>query len=113
VEQARCIRVEDEIAHRRIKLRGTVDRCGPCPRCGGTDRFAINVAINVRKQCFIWRGAAAGDVIAMCSFVTAVETLTGDEFRRPMTPPPEKAKREGEAYGRERHRKAARYWQRR
>jgi hypothetical protein len=47
-EQARAVRIEDEIARRGIKLRGRVDRCGPCPMCGGTDRFAINT----RKQVF-------------------------------------------------------------
>jgi hypothetical protein len=81
IDQARAVRVEDEIARRGIKLRGNVDRCGPCPVCGGRDRFAINV----RKQCFICRGSAAGDVIAMvehldgCNFVAAVETLTGED----------------------------------
>jgi hypothetical protein len=59
IENARAIPIESEIARRGIQLKGTVDRCGPCPRCGGRDRFAINL----RKQCFICRGAAAGDVI--------------------------------------------------
>jgi hypothetical protein len=43
VADARSIRIEDETAKRGIKLRGGVDRCGPCPQCGGFDRFSINV----------------------------------------------------------------------
>ena len=77
IERARGVPIEAEIARRGIRLTGRIDRCGACPRCGGCDRFSINV----RKQVFLCRGAAAGDVIAMvrhldgCSFVTAVEVL--------------------------------------
>ena len=42
VEQARAVSIECEIERRGIKLRGEIDRCGPCPKCGGTDRFSIN-----------------------------------------------------------------------
>jgi phage/plasmid primase-like uncharacterized protein len=54
---------------------------GPCPRCGGRDRFQISL----RKRLFLCRGTAAGDVIDLvrhiddCSFAAAVETLTGQE----------------------------------
>jgi len=82
VANARAVRIEDEIARRGIKLNGgTVERCGPCPRCGGDDRFSINT----RKQVFNCRGCGAkGDVIALVelldatNFVHAVETLTGE-----------------------------------
>lgn len=80
IERARATRIEDEIERRGIKLVGRVDRCGPCPQCGGTDRFAINV----RKQCFNCRGCgASGDVIALamfldgCGFAEAVTRLAG------------------------------------
>lgn len=53
---------------------------GPCPVCGGSDRFAINQ----RKNVFVCRGSgASGDVIALarylhaCDFMTACEILTG------------------------------------
>jgi hypothetical protein len=78
---ARSIRMEDEIARRRIRLCGKVERVGPCPMCGGTDRFSINT----RKQVFNCRGLGGGKVIDMvmhldgCDFVTAVRTLTGIE----------------------------------
>ena len=110
LERARTVRIEDEIARRGIRLKGRIDRCGPCPVCGGHDRFAINV----RKQCFICRGCGiAGDVIKLvqhldnCAFVSAVETLFGDDVR-PQASPPAK-KQISDDYEREQHRKAA-WW---
>jgi hypothetical protein len=87
VEDARAIKVEDEVAGRGITLRGRgVDRCGPCPVCGGTDRFSINIA----KQLWHCRGCQhGGDVIALVchldrlAFREAVEQLAG----RPAQPP--------------------------
>jgi len=79
VADARAVRIEDEIARRGIKLRGGVDRCGPCPRCGGTDRFSINI----KKQVFNCRGFEGGDVIALVrhidgvSFAEAITYLAG------------------------------------
>ncbi|EJW11719.1 virulence-associated protein E [Rhodovulum sp. PH10] len=80
ITAAKAIRIEDELARRGIKLRGKVERAGPCPRCGGTDRFSINT----KKQVFHCRGCAAGgDVITMVmlldggTFPEAVETLAG------------------------------------
>jgi CHC2 zinc finger/Toprim domain len=74
-----AVRVEDEIARRAIKLSGRgPEYWGPCPVCGGTDRFSINV----KKQ--VWncrRCAKGGDVIALvqhidgCDFKTAMRTL--------------------------------------
>jgi hypothetical protein len=83
IDQARAVRIESEIATRGIRLMGRGrDRCGPCPRCGGTDRFAINIS----KQVFLCRGCdRAGDVIELvrflddCDFNTACETLTRQE----------------------------------
>jgi phage/plasmid primase-like uncharacterized protein len=73
IAAARAVRVEDEIARRRIRLRGKVERVGPCPVCGGTDRFSINT----RKQFFNCRGFGGGDVIAM------VQHLDGCTFPVP------------------------------
>jgi hypothetical protein len=96
VERARLVPIEIEIERRGIVLKGTVDRCGPCPVCGGTDRFSINT----RKQVFLCRGCGAkGDVIAMvqhidgCSFHEAIELLTGDQLRRPAVQTPARAER--------------------
>ena len=85
IERAGAVRIEDEIERRGIKLVGWVDRCGPCPQCGGKDRFSINV----RKQVFLCRGCAArGNVIALvrfldgCSFHEALEYLTGERLMK-------------------------------
>jgi DNA primase len=85
VERARAVRIEDVAARRGIKLNGTGgknERCGPCPQCGGEDRFAINV----RKQVLNCRGCGArgGGAINLVQFldgtdfVHACETLTGE-----------------------------------
>ena len=83
IERARAVPIESVIERRGVKLRGKTDRCGPCPRCGGQDRFSINV----REQVFNCRGCGAkGDVIALVQFLdgvdfkTAVETLSGERM---------------------------------
>jgi hypothetical protein len=64
----------------RLEKAGAAEWVGPCPVCGGTDRFSINV----HKRVFNCRGCGAkGDVISMveefsgCSFNEACEWLTG------------------------------------
>jgi Toprim domain/CHC2 zinc finger len=91
IQRAEAVRIEDEIERRGIKLVGWVDRCGPCPQCGGKDRFSINV----RKQVFLCRGCAArGNVIALvrfldgCGFLEALEYLTGERAPAPSRPAP-------------------------
>src|SRR5713101_5971930 len=79
---ARLVRIEDEIARRNITLRGRgSERCGPCPVCGGTDRFSINTA----KQVWNCRGCArGGDIIELVmhldgvDFIAACHSLAGD-----------------------------------
>jgi DNA primase len=90
IERASAVRIEDEI-ERRGKLVGRVDRCGPCPQCGGKDRFSINV----RKQVFLCRSCAArGNVITLvrfldgCGFHEALERLTGERAPAPSRPAP-------------------------
>jgi hypothetical protein len=80
IGRASAVRIEDETARRGIKLVGRVDRCGPCPVCGGNDRFGVNI----KKQLWNCRGCGkGGDVIALvqflddCDFREAVEQLTG------------------------------------
>ena len=59
----------------------SIERSGPCPVCGGDDRFSIST----RKQVFNCRVCkAGGDVIDLVRFIDgaefthAVETLTGE-----------------------------------
>jgi CHC2 zinc finger len=71
-ERARAVPIEHEIDRRGIKLRGTIEREGPCPKCGGTDRFSINT----KKQCWNCRGCnAGGDVIALVQHLDGVDFL--------------------------------------
>jgi hypothetical protein len=87
VEQARAVHIEDELARRGIKVSGKTERDGPCPKCGGDDRFAINI----KKQLFNCRGCkVGGDVIDFVrwfdgvGFMEACTTLAG--------PPPKNGK---------------------
>jgi putative DNA primase/helicase len=98
IEQARTVKLEDEIARRGINnlKRQGGELVGPCPMCGGTDRFAINV----HKQLFNCRVCGAkGDVIEFvrdidgASFKDAITTLTGDGTRIRTTPPHRPTKR--------------------
>lgn len=88
IASARSVHIEDELTRRGIKLNGKVERDGPCPKCGGDDRFSINTA----KQVFNCRGCgAAGDVIDLVKFLDGVEfteacrTLAG-EPAKPIKP---------------------------
>ena len=81
IAQARAVPIERELERRGIRLRGRVDRCGPCPVCGGADRFSVNV----KKQVWNCRGCGlGGDVIALVKhldrtdFVAAVQILVGE-----------------------------------
>jgi len=88
---ARAVRIEGEFARRGIKLRGSVDRCGPCPRCGGKDRFSVNL----KKQVFNCRGCGANgggavDLVMFldgCDFNGAVGSLVGPETPKPQSWP--------------------------
>lgn len=70
-----------EAVARGAKLkRSGKEHTGPCPACGGVDRFSINP----QKRIFNCRGAVGGDVIGMVihldgvTFTQACEALTGE-----------------------------------
>lgn len=72
-----------EVAEKRnlVLSRGHVERAGPCPGCGGEDRFRINL----RKDFFACRGCDASgrsillmQLIDGCDFLAACEALTGE-----------------------------------
>jgi hypothetical protein len=93
IDAAKATPIEDEVARRGIKLVGRGERVGPCPVCGGRDRFSINT----KKQIWNCRGCAkGGDIVDLVrhldgvDFKTAVQTLAGDETR-PIRPAPKAA----------------------
>ena len=82
VEFARSVSVADIIDAHGVHLRGQgfYEKVGPCPVCGGDDRFAINT----RKGVFNCRGCGVGgDAISLEQFLTghnfhaAVAALAG------------------------------------
>jgi len=82
VARARAVTIESEIKRRGIKLRAQgAEQIGPCPLCGGDDRFSISM----KKQVWNCRGCrVGGDVIKLVEhldgvdFAKAVASLTGE-----------------------------------
>jgi hypothetical protein len=72
----------DQIEHWGIHLkREGMEYIGPCPLCGGTDRFAVNT----EKELWLCRGCGVGgDVIDLvrhlddCDFIAACTHLAGE-----------------------------------
>jgi hypothetical protein len=73
----------------QLKRVSAIERCCPCPVCGGVDRFSINV----KKQVWHCRGCGkGGDVISLVqhaegtTFAEAVASLAGEEWTAPKAP---------------------------
>jgi hypothetical protein len=89
VDIARNMPLEEGLLGHQLKRVTASELAGPCPQCGGDDRFAINK----RKRRWLCRGcnAKGGDAIGLamhvdgCDFIAAVELLTG--VRRDPTSP--------------------------
>jgi hypothetical protein len=116
VERARAVSIESELVRRGVRLRRHgKELIGPCPRCGGDDRFAVN------PQRQIWNcrnckpNTITGDIIGLsmwldgCGFAQAIQTLTGDS-PRPTAPAPASNAQTPDEYEREQHRKASWLW---
>jgi putative DNA primase/helicase len=81
IDKARGVPIELELDRRGVKLRRVgAEQIGPCPKCGGDDRFAVNT----KKGVFNCRCCGAkGDVIRLVQFLdgtdfnAACTTLTG------------------------------------
>jgi phage/plasmid primase-like uncharacterized protein len=72
--------------HTEMSRAGHHEHHGPCPVCGGHDRFSVNI----RKGVWYCRGCAkGGDVISLVrhitggTFTNAVETLAGENWPKP------------------------------
>lgn len=83
VERARSERISAVLARRGIELPGRGNRrAGPCPNCGGTDRFAVDL----EKEIFNCRGCQGKGHGAISfvmfldgtPFLGAVETINGE-----------------------------------
>ena len=90
IERAHAVRIEDEIAWRGIKLRGQIDRCGPCPHAVA----AIDSASTSENKFF---SVVSATPVAMssrfpfldgCDFREAIEYLTGERAPAPSRPAP-------------------------
>jgi hypothetical protein len=68
LELARRVSIESVVRDRGLRLkRQGREMVGPCLRCGGTDRFAINI----KKQVFNCRGCrVGGDTISLVRHIT-------------------------------------------
>jgi hypothetical protein len=113
IQLARNVPIERVIDGRRIKLCGKIERVGPCPVCGGKDRFSINTA----KQLFNCRHCGGGDVIKLVRFLDrvdfggAIETLIGSAARNQAPRAPQQD--DPDQYKLEQHRKARWLWSQR
>jgi phage/plasmid primase-like uncharacterized protein len=104
IANARSIGADDVLRERGIleKLKGRNGRlAGPCPNCGGTDRFGVdlwkgNGALFNCRRCGIGGGDAISLVMFLdqCDFLRAVETLVGS--------PPDRGETDEERRARER-----------
>src|SRR5262245_31923455 len=93
IAKARAVPIEDVIARRGIRLNGhKVERCGPCPVCGGDDRFSIST----RKQVFHCRVCKVGGrVIDLVMFLDGVDFMHACEKLAGEPPPKANGKANG------------------
>lgn len=75
--------LEVAISHGAQLKRSGHEYCGPCPACGGRDRFSINVA----KRIFNCRGAVGGDVIRMVEHIEGIPFLAACQEINGCPPP--------------------------
>jgi hypothetical protein len=80
VEEARAAKVLPLAQALGAQLRGgAVEKVGPCPRCGGRDRFGVNL----RKNVFYCRqGQAGGDAIALAAYMHGLDLGSAEGFER-------------------------------
>jgi hypothetical protein len=83
IDRAQTVNIADVARERGLPLkRSGRELVGPCPRCGGTDRFSISIRKNcfLCRQCFPKGGGAISFVcwLDACDFRRAVATLIGE-----------------------------------
>jgi hypothetical protein len=84
--QARAVPLEQIIQQRNIKLkRQGVELIGPCPKCGGEDRFGVNL----REQLYNCRKCGAGGHggIDLVAWLDGTEPIPAAEYLNGEPPP--------------------------
>jgi hypothetical protein len=78
VARTRSVPILSELARRGVKLRRSgAEWIGPCPRCGGRDRFSVNPA----KAIFhCRRSGAGGDVIDLVQYLDEVDFVSAGQM---------------------------------
>ena len=70
IERARAIDILAVACRYTTLKRSDAEYVGPCPKCGGNDRFGVNV----RKRIWNCRGCGkGGDVIGLVQHATGLE----------------------------------------
>jgi putative DNA primase/helicase len=81
IAEARDVPVIDELQSRGIALKKAgLERIGPCPVCGGTDRFGVSLQKNVWNCRNCSEGGGSIQLVMWlddCDFPTAIRTLLG------------------------------------
>jgi hypothetical protein len=100
VERARAVPIGHELERRGVRLKRVgAEFVGPCPKCGGDDRFSINA----KKGVFNCRGCnLGGDVIALVVHLDGVDFNTACTL---LAGPPPKANGKGSGDAAEKARK--------
>jgi phage/plasmid primase-like uncharacterized protein len=72
LEKARSVKIEDELGRRGIRLTGRIERVGPCPKCGGDDRFSINTTKQTWNCRHCKTGSDTGDIIGLVRWLDGI-----------------------------------------
>ena len=99
IDRARAVPIMHEIERRGIKLKRVgAEYIGPCPLCGGTDRFSVNA----NKKVWNCRGCRiGGDVIDL---VQHLDGGTFDQNIATLAGPPTNSKSNGKHHSAEPYR---------
>lgn len=85
IKQARAVPIVSVLRAHRSKLRRTgAELVGPCPKCGGEDRFGIHLQKNVFNCRRCERG---GDAIEFIKFYKNLDFAAAIDFLAPLDKP--------------------------
>lgn len=116
IDKARAIDVGEVAARYGFALTSRQgEHVGPCPGCGGHDRFSVNTKSNVWRCRQGGGDPIGGDAVALvrhvegCGFLRAIEIVTGQQFT-PREPTPATQKRDDNEYREKERRRAYELW---